>query len=74
MFYLAGADPYSGDRFGRLGLSRAGLRARDRMVYSACRTRGLPVVMTLSGGYDDDVREIAEIHADTLQELVACYG
>ena len=74
VFYLAGADPYAGDRFGRLGLSRAGLRARDRMVYAACRTRGLPVVMTLAGGYADDVREIAEIHADTLQELVACYG
>jgi acetoin utilization deacetylase AcuC-like enzyme len=73
VFYLAGADPYARDRFGRLGLTRAGLRARDRMVFSACRTRGLPVVMTLSGGYADDVREIAEIHADTLQELVACY-
>jgi acetoin utilization deacetylase AcuC-like enzyme len=74
VFYLAGADPYAGDRFGRLGLSRAGLRERDRMLFSACRARGLPVVMTLSGGYARDIREVAEIHADTLSELVACYG
>jgi acetoin utilization deacetylase AcuC-like enzyme len=72
VFYLAGADPYAGDRFGRLGLSRAGLRERDRMVFQACRSRGLPVVMTLSGGYARDVSEVAEIHADTLSELLAC--
>ncbi len=72
--YLAGADPYAGDRFGRLRLSRAGLRERDRMVFQACRARGLPVVMTLSGGYARDVGEVAEIHADTLSELLTCYG
>jgi acetoin utilization deacetylase AcuC-like enzyme len=60
VFYLAGADPYAGDRFGRLRLSRAGLRERDRMVFSACRSRGLPVVMTLSGGYARDVGEVAQ--------------
>ena len=72
--YLAGADPYVGDRFGRLRLSRAGLRERDRMVFQACRARGLAVVMTLSGGYAREVSEVAEIHADTLQELLACYA
>jgi len=74
VLYLAGADPYAGDRFGRLRLSRAGLRERDRMVFQACRSRGLPVVMTLSGGYALDVTDIAQIHADTLSELLACYA
>lgn len=69
-FYLAGADPYEGDRFGRLKLTRAGLRARDRMVFAACRARGLPVVMTLSGGYARDIDDVAEIHAATLEELL----
>jgi acetoin utilization deacetylase AcuC-like enzyme len=71
MFYLAGADPYEGDRFGRLRVTRAGLRERDRMVFQACRSRGLPVVMTLSGGYARNVNDLAEIHADTLEELLA---
>ena len=74
VFYLAGADPCAEDRFGRLGLTRAGLRPRDRLVFEACRRRGLPVVMTLSGGYARDVGEVAEIHADTLSELIACCG
>ncbi|HSB55872.1 MAG TPA: hypothetical protein VLD58_16030, partial [Gemmatimonadales bacterium] len=56
---------------GRLKVSRAGLRQRDRMVFQACRSRGLPVVMTLSGGYARDVTDVAEIHADTLEELLA---
>lgn len=74
VFYLAGADPYVEDRFGRLGLTRAGLRERDRMVFEACRLRGLPVVMTLSGGYARNVNDVAEIHADTLSELMTCYS
>ncbi len=74
VFYLAGADPYAGDRFGRLGLSFAGLRERDRMVFAACRTRGLPVVMTIAGGYAKAIEDIATIHAATLAELLAIYG
>lgn len=70
-FYLAGADPYEGDRFGRLRVSRAGLRERDRMVFEACRTRGIPVVMALAGGYARDINDVAEIHAATLEELFA---
>ena len=74
VFYLAGADPYAGDRFGRLRLSMDGLVRRDRLVFRAARHRGIPLVMTLSGGYARDVREVATIHANTVRELVAAYG
>lgn len=73
VFYLAGADPYIEDRFGRLGLTRAGLRERDAMVFVSCKRHGLPVVMTLSGGYARNVEDVAEIHADTLSELMSCW-
>jgi acetoin utilization deacetylase AcuC-like enzyme len=73
VFYLAGADPYEGDRLGRLKLTVAGLRARDRMVFDACRARELPVVVVMSGGYANDVDAIVTIHANTIQEAVhAC--
>ncbi|MBA3258122.1 MAG: histone deacetylase, partial [Gemmatimonadales bacterium] len=62
VFYLAGADPYLHDRFGRLGVSIAGLRARDRSVLRACRRRRLPVVLTLAGGYAHRLSDIVEIH------------
>jgi acetoin utilization deacetylase AcuC-like enzyme len=73
VFYLAGADPYEGDRLGRLRLTIDGLRARDRMVFDACRARALPVVVLMSGGYAPDVDAIVTIHANTIREAVhAC--
>ncbi|HSE67754.1 MAG TPA: histone deacetylase [Gemmatimonadales bacterium] len=72
--YLGGADPYLGDRFGRLRLSIDGLRRRDHMVFETCARRGLPVVMTLAGGYAADLQDIATIHLNTVRELLAYYG
>jgi len=69
VFYLAGADPFLGDRFGRLGLTREGLRSRDRVVLSACRRRNLPVVLTLAGGYASNIADVVTIHLNTLHEL-----
>jgi acetoin utilization deacetylase AcuC-like enzyme len=71
VFYLAGADPYEGDRLGRLELTIEGLRARDRFVFDACRARDLPVVVAMSGGYAPDVEAIVTIHANTIREAVA---
>jgi acetoin utilization deacetylase AcuC-like enzyme len=72
VFYLAGADPYEGDRLGRLKLTIDGLRVRDRHVFEACRGRDLPVAVAMSGGYAPDVDAIVTIHANTIHEAVAC--
>jgi acetoin utilization deacetylase AcuC-like enzyme len=56
VFYLAGADPHEGDRLGRLRLSDEGMAERDRRVFDACEARGLPVVLTMGGGYGHDIR------------------
>ena len=71
VFYLAGADPYEGDRLGRLKLTIDGLAERDRFVFAACRARGLPVVVTMSGGYCPDVDAIVTIHCNTIREAVS---
>jgi hypothetical protein len=71
VFYLAGADPYEGDRLGRLKLSIEGLRTRDRLVFDACRERGVPVAVAMSGGYCPDVDAIVTIHINTIKEAVA---
>jgi acetoin utilization deacetylase AcuC-like enzyme len=67
VFYLAGADPYEGDRLGRLKLTIDGLRRRDEIVLGECRRRGLPVAVTMSGGYAADVDAIVTIHANTIR-------
>src|SRR5690606_5306840 len=70
-FYLAGADPYDRDRLGRRGLTVAGRRRRDEIVLAACRARGLPVAISMSGGYADDVEDIVRIHANTVAAAAA---
>ena len=66
VFYLAGADPYEGDRLGRLGMTIDGLRERDAIVLSACSRAGLPVAITMSGGYANDIDAIVTIHTNTI--------
>lgn len=65
--YLAGADPYVHDRLGRLALTMEGLAARDRLVLERCRAAGLPVAITMAGGYARNVEDIATIHTRTVQ-------
>ncbi|MCS7469798.1 histone deacetylase [Stieleria sp. ICT_E10.1] len=65
--YLAGADPYVGDRLGRMRLSKSGLAERDRAVLQWCTDRTIPVAIAMSGGYAPDIDEIVSIHAATLQ-------
>ncbi len=65
--YLAGADPFEGDRLGYLKLTKAGLRDRDRMVLEHCRQHGLPLAISMAGGYAPDVADIVDIHLGTLE-------
>lgn len=66
-FYLAGADPYGGDRLGRLALTKAGLATRDRLVRDLLAAAGVPVCVTLAGGYADPIEDTAEINVATLR-------
>jgi len=72
--YIAGADPYEGDRLGRLKMTIGGLRVRDAMVLDACRRRRVPVAVVLGGGYAHDLADLVAIHANTVRELMARYG
>ncbi len=71
VFYLAGVDPAQGDRYGRLALSDAGLRRRERTVLEACRARNLPLVITIAGGYAPTPERTAQLHALVFAEAVA---
>ena len=67
-FYIAGADPFEGDRLGRLAVSKEGLRERDAVVFDACERSGTPVAVVMSGGYAEEVEDTVEIHAATVLE------
>lgn len=63
--YLAGADPHQGDRLGRMQLTFAGLERRDVLVLQACREVGIPVAITIGGGYGRDIRDTVTVHVAT---------
>src|SRR5215470_13104863 len=67
VFYQAGVDVLAGDRFGKLELTMAGVGERDRLVCDFARRTGLPLVVTLGGGYARDINRIVEAHCQTVK-------
>jgi len=66
--YISGADAWEGDRLGKLSLSAAGMRERDRRVFAACLDAGLPVAVAMGGGYARDPADTARLHLQTVWE------
>ena len=64
--YIAGADPYREDQLGGLALSIDGLKRRDELMFRAARARGIPVMVTLAGGYAVRVEDTVTIHCNTV--------
>ena len=65
--YLAGADAFEGDRLGRLSVTKPGLAERDRLVLEACKERGIPVAITMAGGYAHNVEETVDVHFQSIR-------
>jgi len=65
--FLAGADPFEGDKLGRLRVTKSGLAQRDRMVLEGCQERGIPVAVTMAGGYAREVEDTVDIHFQTVK-------
>jgi acetoin utilization deacetylase AcuC-like enzyme len=64
--YLAGADPYFDDRLGRLALTKGGLAERDRVVFHYTRRAGLPLAISMAGGYARRIEDTVDIHFQTV--------
>jgi acetoin utilization deacetylase AcuC-like enzyme len=67
VFYQSGVDTLASDRLGRLAMTPDGLRRRDEMVLQCCRSRRIPVVITLGGGYSEPISLTAQAHATTFR-------
>jgi acetoin utilization deacetylase AcuC-like enzyme len=66
-FYLSGVDALASDVLGRLALTQEGLKARDRSVIGGAHARGIPLVVTLGGGYSSPIELTAEAHVNTFR-------
>jgi acetoin utilization deacetylase AcuC-like enzyme len=67
VFFQSGVDPLACDTLGRLALTHAGLKERDRRVIGATRAHNIPMVITLGGGYSRPIELTAEAHANTFR-------
>lgn len=74
VFYLSGVDALASDLLGRLALTPEGLKARDTRVIESCHRNGLPLVITLGGGYSKPIELTAEAHANTFRVAAGIYG
>ena len=57
VYYQCGVDPLHTDALGRLSLTHDGLRERDRYVIETFRSRDIPVMLALGGGYANPIEE-----------------
>lgn len=74
VIYLAGADPFEGDRLGRLSLSFDGLEARDRRVFDWAWQRRVPLAFAMAGGYGVNIDETVQVQMNTYRVALAYWN
>ncbi|MEJ2880840.1 histone deacetylase family protein [Pedobacter sp. GR22-6] len=67
VFYLSGVDVLKSDKLGKLALTKAGCRERDELVFQFCKRNGLPVQVSMGGGYSPEIRDIVDAHCNTFK-------
>jgi acetoin utilization deacetylase AcuC-like enzyme len=65
LLYVAGADPFYQDQLGGLNLTFDGLWERDWLVLDTALKQGIPVAVTLAGGYAIQLQDTVTIHINT---------
>lgn len=73
IFYLAGVDVLESDRLGKLALSKEACKERDRIVLQHCKDAGIPVQVSMGGGYSPQIKDIVEAHCNTYRVAVDLY-
>jgi acetoin utilization deacetylase AcuC-like enzyme len=73
VFYLSGVDILETDKLGRLAVTRAGCQARDRFVLENVHALGLPLCISMGGGYSHRISDIVEAHCNTFRLAQAIY-
>ncbi len=74
LFYVAGVDIVATDRLGKLAVSREGCRQRDQFVFDTAIEYGLPIVVSMGGGYSPRIADIVEAHCNTFRVAVGKFS
>lgn len=71
VFFQAGVDVFEGDRLGRLALTRKGIQRRNAIVLEAAKAAGVPLVLTMGGGYPRG--DLADPTLEAYQAVLECH-
>ena len=63
VFYIAGVDIHCDDRLGKLKISEAGIRKREKMVIDHFFKKNIPLCGVLGGGYNRDFEQLVNLHS-----------
>jgi len=74
VFYLAGVDVLATDKLGKLALSKEGCKERDRLVLQQCRDTGVPLQISMGGGYSPQLKDIVDAHCNTFKLALDIFG
>lgn len=74
VFYQAGVDVLATDKLGKLALTMTGCRQRDELVFRHCKLAGVPVQVSMGGGYSPHIRDIVDAHCHTFETAVRIFG
>jgi len=70
VFYLSGVDVLATDKLGWLNLTKEGCQLRDEVIFEACRKFGLPVQVSMGGGYSPHIKDIVDAHCNTFKAAI----
>jgi acetoin utilization deacetylase AcuC-like enzyme len=73
IFYLAGVDVLESDKLGKLALSKEACKERDRLVLENCKQAGIPVQVSMGGGYSPQIKDIVDAHCNTYRVALDLY-
>lgn len=65
VFYLAGVDVLETDKLGKLAMTIEGCKRRDEFVFNTCINYGVPLQVSMGGGYSESIKVIVEAHCNT---------
>jgi acetoin utilization deacetylase AcuC-like enzyme len=74
VFYLAGVDVLATDKLGKLALSKGGCKERDRLVLQHCHNLGIPLQISMGGGYSPQLKDIVDAHCNTFKLAHDIFG
>ena len=72
-FFNSGIDVLETDKLGKLSLSLAGCKHRDKIVFELCKKNKIPIVVSMGGGYSPNLATIIEAHANTFRMAQEIY-